>query len=147
MNLLAGHPLAMRLILPKLEKRTATDVVTALTTSGDEAQDKLYATLKFAEQSLPGQFRPLLTPLALHEGFLDANDAEQMAHQAIPGMILARVTSGKSRAIAICLPRSALAPAREFPGQGYWARSLAAVLGPICGTPGMLSLESPTRAR
>jgi hypothetical protein len=93
MNLLAGHPLAMRLILPKLEKRTATDVVTALTTSGDEAQDKLYATLKFAEQSLPGQFRPLLTPLALHEGFLDANDAEQMAHQAIPGMILARVTS------------------------------------------------------
>jgi tetratricopeptide (TPR) repeat protein len=89
MKLLAGHPLAMRVILPKLEKRTATEVIAALTTnlealhlsSGDEAQAKLYATLKFAEQSLPGPLRALLTPLALHEGFVDGDYVEKMAHQ------------------------------------------------------------------
>jgi hypothetical protein len=89
MKLLAGHPLAMRVILPKLEKRTATEVIAALTTnlealnlsSGDEAQAKLYATLKFAEQSLPGPLRPLLTPLALHEGFVDADYLEKMAQK------------------------------------------------------------------
>jgi hypothetical protein len=78
----------MRVILPKLEKRTPIEVVTALTTnlqalnlsSGDEAQAKLYATLQFAEQSLPESLRPLLTPLALHEGFVDADYLEQMAH-------------------------------------------------------------------
>jgi tetratricopeptide (TPR) repeat protein len=86
MNLLDGHPLVMRVILPKLEKRTATDVVAALTSNlqalnirgGDEAQAKLYATLQFAGQSLPESLQPLLTPLALHEGFVDADYVEIM---------------------------------------------------------------------
>jgi tetratricopeptide (TPR) repeat protein len=89
MDLLGGHPLAMRVILPKLETLTATEVVTALKTNlealnisgGDEAQAKLYATLQFAPKSLPDPLRSLLTPLAMHEGFVDADYLEKIAKQ------------------------------------------------------------------
>jgi tetratricopeptide (TPR) repeat protein len=91
MELLGGHPLAMRVMLPRLEKLKASDLiqtlqsnVTALGPSGDPAQDKLFATLRFAEQSLPDELRPLLTPLALHERFVDADYLEQMANEVDP---------------------------------------------------------------
>ena len=77
MDLLGGHPLAMRVILPRLAKLKAAALIqalqsnlTALGPSGDPAQDKLFATLHFAEQSLPDDLRPLLVPLALHERFV-----------------------------------------------------------------------------
>ena len=88
MDLLGGHPLAMRVILPRLAKLKAAALIqalqsnlTALGPSGDPAQDKLFATLHFAEQSLPDDLRPLLVPLALHERFVDADYLEIMANQ------------------------------------------------------------------
>ena len=91
MDLLGGHPLAMRVILPRLAKLKAAALIqalqsnlTALGPSGDPAQDKLFATLHFAEQSLPDDLRPLLVPLALHERFVDASYLEIMAKQVDP---------------------------------------------------------------
>jgi tetratricopeptide (TPR) repeat protein len=88
MDLLGGHPLAMRVILPRLEKLRASALIQTLQSnlsnlspSGDPAQDKLFATLRFAEQSLPEDLRPLLGPLSLHERFVDANYLEIMANQ------------------------------------------------------------------
>ena len=88
MNLLGGHPLAMRAILPRLEKMSAAQVLAALRSNlsslkldGDEDQAKLYATLAFVQQSLPEELRPLLLPLGMHEGFVDADYLEAMAKQ------------------------------------------------------------------
>jgi len=86
MKLLGGHPLAMRAILPRLENLTARDVANALRSNlaalgvgVDDAQAKMTATLAFVEQSLPGELRPLLVLLAMHEGFVDADYLEDMA--------------------------------------------------------------------
>ena len=91
MDLLGGHPLAMRVILPRLAKLKAAALIQALQSnlsalgpSGDPAQDKLFATLRFAEQSLPDDLRPLLVPLALHERFVVASYLEIMAKQVDP---------------------------------------------------------------
>ena len=72
MNLLGGHPLAMRVILPRLEKQTAGQVVAGLKSNlaglgdgGDEAETKLFATLRFVEDSLPEELRELLVPLGM----------------------------------------------------------------------------------
>ena len=88
MNLLGGHPLAMRVILPRLAKLRASSLIqalrsnlSALSPSGDPAQDRLFATLGFVEQSLPDDLRPLLVPLSLHERFVDADYLEIMASQ------------------------------------------------------------------
>ena len=101
MDLLGGHPLAMRVVLPKLEKLTASNVVGALTSnlqalnlSGrDEAEAKLYATLRYAEQALPVSERPLLTPLAMHEGYVDADYLEAMGRQVDAEGARARIDS------------------------------------------------------
>jgi hypothetical protein len=98
MDSLEGHPLLMRAILPKLTERPAAEILEALRTNlaelhlaGDEAQDKLLATLRFVEQSLPAELRPLLVPLALHEGFVDADLLEHMAKQADPDCTRERI--------------------------------------------------------
>ena len=86
MTLLGGHPLAMRVILPRLEKMSAAQVLAALQSNldafdlgDDEQQTKLFATLRFVEQSLPEELQELLVPLAMHEGFLAANLLEYMS--------------------------------------------------------------------
>jgi len=88
MDLLGGHPLAMRAILPSLEKLSAAQVLAALRSNlsslnqgGDEDQAKLYATLAFVQQSLPEEVRPLLVLVGMHEGFVDADYVEAMAKQ------------------------------------------------------------------
>ena len=98
MDLLGGHPLAMRVILPRLAKLKAAALIqalqsnlTALGPSGDPAQDKLFATLHFAEQSLPDDLRPLLVPLALHERFVVASYLEFMAKQVDPSWTRAQI--------------------------------------------------------
>ena len=107
MDLLGGHPLAMRVILPRLAKQKAAALIqalqsnlTALGPSGDPAQDKLFATLHFAEQSLPDDLRPLLVPLALHERFVDADYLEIMAKQVDPSWTRARSTAFSALAVA-----------------------------------------------
>ncbi len=97
MDLLGGHTLAMRAIIPKLAERSAGQLAAALRSNladlsldEDEVSAKLAATLRFVEDSLPEEQRPLLIPLALHEGFVDANYLEHMAKQ---------VDEGPSRAV------------------------------------------------
>ncbi len=88
MKLLNGHPLAMRVVLPRLEKQRAGELCAALRSNldalgegGDEAQRKLYATLKLAEDVLPEDLKPLLVPLGMHERFVNGDDLEVMAKQ------------------------------------------------------------------
>jgi Tfp pilus assembly protein PilF len=92
MSQLAGHPLAMRVVLPQLENHSATEIARALRgnlaalkpAAGDEASEQLFAALRFVEDALPESLRPLLEPLSLHEAFVDLDYLEEMAKQ-VPG--------------------------------------------------------------
>ncbi|HEY1188027.1 MAG TPA: CHAT domain-containing protein, partial [Gemmata sp.] len=76
MTLLRGHPLAMRVVLSKLARRSAAELTNALGANfaqlvpraTDEAEALVFATLQFATEALPAPWQPLLIPLALHEG-------------------------------------------------------------------------------
>jgi CHAT domain-containing protein len=89
MKQLGGHPLAMRAILPHLEKRNAADIARSLRENvqelklapGDEAYEQLFAALRFVEDALPESLRPLLVPLSLHEGYVDLDYLEAMRKQ------------------------------------------------------------------
>ncbi|MCC6679256.1 MAG: tetratricopeptide repeat protein [Phycisphaerales bacterium] len=71
----AGHPLMLRVILPKLAERSPGELLEALRRNLDELDlpqeseevRKLYATLRLAEQAVPEELRPLLIPLSMHE--------------------------------------------------------------------------------
>ncbi|MBN1508702.1 MAG: CHAT domain-containing protein [Sedimentisphaerales bacterium] len=99
MDTLDGHPLLMRAVLPRLEGgRSARSILQELQgnlaadeASADPTQKKVYATLRFVEDSLPQDLRPLLTPLALHDRFADADYLEAMAK----GANQAQVTRGQ----------------------------------------------------
>ncbi|WP_437915896.1 tetratricopeptide repeat protein [Sorangium sp. So ce302] len=86
MDLLGGHPLAMRAILPRLESCSAGQIakvlqsnLAALGEEGDEALRKLHATLQFVEAGLPEDLGPLLVPLGLHERYVDGGYLAAMA--------------------------------------------------------------------
>ncbi|HEY6250897.1 MAG TPA: tetratricopeptide repeat protein [Candidatus Angelobacter sp.] len=92
MDQLSGHPLAMRVVLPRLEIMSAGQVLTALRSNlaalnpiGDGEQAKLYATLAFVEKSLPEDLRRLLVVIGMHEGFVDANMLVAIAREADAG--------------------------------------------------------------
>lgn len=86
MDLLGGHPLAMRVILPRLEDRdtTAASLINDIRNNAqffdgeDGTQRQLFAAIRVPLEALPEDLRPLLTPLALHEGYVDAKDLEEM---------------------------------------------------------------------
>ena len=88
MALLDGHPLAMRALLPGLAEHSAKRVTDILEghlgdfPAEDPAQQKLFATLRFVEETLPERLRPLLVPIGLHERYLEAHLLEQMAKTA-----------------------------------------------------------------
>jgi len=90
MDALDGHPLLMRAVLPRLEGgRSAKSILDQVqgnlatgATGTDPTQQKVHATLRFVEEALPKELRPLLVPLALHERFLDADYVEAMAKSA-----------------------------------------------------------------
>ena len=100
MKLLDGHPLAMRVVLPRLENQRAGELCTALrsnlTALGegvDEAQKKLYATLKLAQDVLPDDLKPLLVPLGMHERFVEGRWLEAMAKQVDEAWTRERIDS------------------------------------------------------
>ena len=82
LDLLSGHPLAMRLVLPLLRHHTAAELARVIRTdarqilSGDDA---LHATLSLACKDLPTDTKQLLAPLALHERFLSRKAFERIA--------------------------------------------------------------------
>jgi tetratricopeptide (TPR) repeat protein len=90
MKLLGGHPLAMRVVLPRLENKTRRagelsralqSNLAALGEGGDEAKKKLYATMKLAEDVLPDDLKPLLVPLGMHERFVDGDHLKDIARR------------------------------------------------------------------
>src|SRR5271157_1817136 len=98
MDQLAGHPLAMRVVLPRLEKMTAGKVAEALRTnlaelglSEQEEQGRLFATLRFVEQGLEQDLRPLLKLVGLHEGYVDADYLQAMAKEVDDGWTRPRI--------------------------------------------------------
>ena len=93
MEQLEGHPLAMRVLLPKLEDKSAGQLIEELqkhmegfADSTDETEKKLYGTLSFVEKSLTEKLKPLLIPLSLHERFVDGNVLKYMAKEAGAGL-------------------------------------------------------------
>jgi tetratricopeptide (TPR) repeat protein len=88
---LAGHPLAMRVVLSKLERMSAAQISAALRTnlaalglSENEEQGRLFATLRFVEQGLPEDLRPMLPLIGLHESYVEARLLELMSKQIDP---------------------------------------------------------------
>jgi tetratricopeptide (TPR) repeat protein len=89
MDQLSGHPLAMRVILPSLEKMGPRQILAALQSDistlkleGDFEQAKLYGSVAFVEQSLSEELRPLLTLVGMHEEFVSADLLPTMAAAA-----------------------------------------------------------------
>ncbi|WP_114211164.1 CHAT domain-containing protein [Acidisarcina polymorpha] len=98
MDLLGGHPLAMRAVLPKLEHLEATEVTSALRSniaSLKAIQDPdfaaILATLQFVDQSLPLELRPLLVILGMHEGYVASDYLEAMARRVDQTSTRARI--------------------------------------------------------
>ncbi len=100
MKLLDGHPLAMRVVLPRLEagKQRAGELCQALRSnlsalggSEDETLKRLYATLQLAEDVLPEALRPLLVPLGMHERYVDGDYLEAMAKHVDGGWTRDRI--------------------------------------------------------
>lgn len=88
MDLLDGHPLAMRALLPRVPEVGASVLAEQLKgrirvePGGDPLQARLFAALEFVEDALPVELKPLLLPLGLHERFVDADYLEMMAQRA-----------------------------------------------------------------
>ena len=87
MDLLEGHPLAMRVVLPKLQNSSPSQLMgliesnLAAFATQDQESAKLFATLEFAKDGLSPDLQTLLIPLAWHERFLNADLLQQMAGQ------------------------------------------------------------------
>jgi tetratricopeptide (TPR) repeat protein len=166
MALLGGHPLAMRAILPQLEKHTAGEVAGALRSNvadlglGEaEDQAKLFATLRFVEQGLPEALRPLLLPLGLHEGFLDADHLEGMAKQVdsrwtraqvdnlVEALVVAGLLRGIGQAIYQMHPvltgylRSTCLKAADGEVVKSWERAFVHVMGTLANALAPLELH------
>lgn len=85
---LQGHPLMMRAILPRLKHTSARNLQQDIrqyvpqADSTDEVERRLYATLRYVEEGLPAELKPLLYPIGLHAGYVDADDLAAMAQAA-----------------------------------------------------------------
>jgi tetratricopeptide (TPR) repeat protein len=112
MELLDGHPLSMRLVLPKLARMTAAQVIEALQNNiadlelgESDAEDKLLATFFFIDEAVPEKLRPLLVPLAFFSryaqfdllGVLVKELGEPQTSEEINGLAALLVTSGVIR--------------------------------------------------
>jgi tetratricopeptide (TPR) repeat protein len=160
MGLLNGHPLAMRVILPRLASQPAAELAKALRENfaalkpnmKDEAEARLFSTLRFATHALPLRWRPLLFLLAQHEGFADAGLLAKMA-QGVDGRwtratidecLGALRDAGLLRQVVPSLwemhpavtgfLRAALSHDLDAASQETWRRSFVDVLGGLANT-------------
>lgn len=97
MDRLNGHPLAMRVLLPRLQDKTPKQLISAIESNllqfesqGHESA-KLFATLSFIQDGLADDLQILLIPLAMHEKFVDADDLIAMGKEANPPVTQAEI--------------------------------------------------------
>ena len=95
---LGGHPLAMQAVLPQLTTHNISEVRVSLeqnfanlSSIADPVERRLYASLKFIQQSLADNLTGLLIPLALHERFVDTAYLETMADSLAEGLNRAQI--------------------------------------------------------
>ncbi|WP_433971413.1 tetratricopeptide repeat protein [Tunturiibacter lichenicola] len=95
---LAGHPLAMRAVLPRLEDMVPASVAEALRSNIDELglseqeeQVQIFATLRFVEQGLAEELRPLLQGAGLYEEYVDADSLAAMGKRMDGGWTPQRI--------------------------------------------------------
>ena len=158
MDFLRGHPLAMRMVLPKLAEMTAGQVVEALRSNVSSlGLDAIGATVRFIEDGLPEELRPLLVPLGMHEGFVDVRLIEMMGQQVgeewtrdrierlfsalrIGGLlweagqgvwVMHPVLSGYLRPKEQSRTRKGAGPPAEAGGSVAWERAFVDVLGQL----------------
>ncbi|RDE50522.1 MAG: CHAT domain-containing protein, partial [Candidatus Accumulibacter meliphilus] len=85
---LKGHPLMMRAILPRLgsinakQLRQDFEQYVPQADSDDPVEQRLYATLRYIEEGLPADLKPLLYPIGLHEGYIYTTFLADMAKEA-----------------------------------------------------------------
>jgi tetratricopeptide (TPR) repeat protein len=153
MGALGGHPLSMRVMLPKLKDRPAAELLKALRANvealrspdADEAEVRLFATLRLATDELPESWRPLLVGLALHEGFVDGDYLVEIATQVDGGCtretvngFLATLALGgllRDHGQAVFEMHPALSgylrTALGDEGRGAWLQAFADVMGSV----------------
>ena len=102
---LDGHPLAMRVILSRLQSSSPSQLMKAMESnllqfaSQDAESAKLFATLRFVQDGLPADLQRLLVPLALHDRFVVADDLKAMGKQVsepVPEADVDRLTAALS---------------------------------------------------
>ncbi|QBE65800.1 tetratricopeptide repeat protein [Pseudoduganella lutea] len=83
-----GHPLMMRVILPKLARESPATLMQAMAqylaepASFNSIERQLYATLCYVQGGLPTKLKPLLYPVGLHGGNVDTAELANMASRA-----------------------------------------------------------------
>lgn len=104
MDTLRGHPLAMRVVLPRLADRSPEDLeetvrhnLEELNPTDDEVRDRLYATLGLVDDVLDDELRELLIPLRLHGRFVETNPVEDMANQAGSSLTREQIEQGAEK--------------------------------------------------
>jgi tetratricopeptide (TPR) repeat protein len=114
MDELAGHPLAMRLALSRVDKLTAGRIAMALRSNlaelgfrEREEQSRLFAMFRFIEHDLAESLQPLLKLLCLHERYVDANLLELMAKRVHPDWTRPRIDGLMEELEAVELLRDA----------------------------------------
>ena len=155
LQLLGGHPLAMRVLLPRLEGQSAAGLRRELEEKlaapgaggGDDPEEqRLFATLRFALEVLPAELRPLLVPLSLHERFVDGDYLEAMAKQVDASWTRVRIDAfltalsglglltDRGQAVYDLHPLAARclqAGAAQDPAREAWARAFVDVMASV----------------
>ncbi|MCP4409607.1 MAG: ATP-binding protein, partial [Gammaproteobacteria bacterium] len=87
MQVLDGHPLAMRAVLLRLQERPAQALLEAWQSqfegaAGDESTRRIFAALSLLDQGLPEAYAPLLQFIGLHQRYVDIGLLEAMCQSA-----------------------------------------------------------------
>ncbi len=108
--MLHGHPLAMRVVLSKLET-TAPALLTATLKSnsaqldGDEQWDQVQATIRLVVDAMRPELQPLLDLVGMHEAYVDGDYLEAMAGQLGPENTRERVDEALAALATVGLVR------------------------------------------
>jgi tetratricopeptide (TPR) repeat protein len=136
-----GHPLILRVLLKRVgagwtaarAAETLRSNLSALSDIADDAERRLFAALRFAEDEIAEELRPLLVPLALHERFVQTDLLAIMTKQSGSGLTRTLVDRLVTTLAAAGLVRQAFGYVFELhPALTSFLRSCV----PECSDPG-----------